>query len=539
MKSEFVSFRRFQMRLRIFVSLILILLLSEISFGEHLILVYPEPKVVNPDIKVVDFGDTPYMSVVDLAKAYKVQTYYSKETGKIVLFFPGEKIKISSTSTFVMIGSKMKHMPQPALIIDKDVFVPVYPFMSLLKELVIPTLQFTISNKGKKYTLEESQDGNIYSKSVSRISYRERFLEKKGIVNLTNIQYEEKKNGLSIKINTTKPFKDSDFSTFFRKDNWFYLTIYGGYCDSLTFSKINPTSSIERVEAITSGNSVQLSFKLKQQFTSSDIHYDLGMGKILLSLFLPLNKDIRKKIEEAKTTWIVDTIVLDPGHGGKDSGTPGRWSYKHEKDIVLDIALRLGKLLEKRKDLKVVYTRKKDVFIPLWKRTEIANKSGGKLFLSLHIDACKNKSVNGICLYLLSSGKSEDAIRVAEKENSVIQLEGSEDKKKYEGYDDISNILANMVHSINMQDSERFAEIMSKNLSKKVPQKNRGVKQANFYVLVGASMPKVLCEFGFNSNRAEARKLNSRKHRQLIAESLYESIIKFKEISDQSVARTN
>ncbi|RKY56679.1 MAG: hypothetical protein DRP89_00930 [Candidatus Neomarinimicrobiota bacterium] len=527
------------MRLRVFISLVIILVLSGLGFTEQLILVYPAPKVANFDIKVLNFGSTSYISVTDLAKAYKVRTYYRKETGKIVLFFPGDKIKVSSASTFVMVGSKMMHMPQPALLADKEIFVPVYPFMSLLKRSVIPILQFTISDKGKKYTFREYKDSSIFHRSMPRSSYRKEFPKKTGVINLTSIQYEEKKNGLSIKITTTQPFRDSDFSTFFRKGNWFYLTIYGGYCDSLALSKINPTASIERVEAITSGNSVQFSFKLRQQFISSDIHYDLSTGKILLSLFLPLNKEIKKKIEEAKTAWIVDTIVIDPGHGGKDPGTPGRWGYKHEKDIVLDIALRLGKLLEKRKDLKVVYTRKKDVFIPLWKRTEIANKSEGKLFLSLHVDACKNKSVNGICLYLLSSGKSKDAVRVAEKENSVIQLEGSEDKKKYEGYDDISNILANMVHSVNMKDSEKFAEIMSKNLSKKVSQKNRGVKQANFYVLVGASMPKVLCEFGFNSNRAEARKLNSRKHRQLIAESLYKSIIEFKEMSDRSVARSN
>ncbi len=539
MKGEFVSFRRIKMRLRVFILSVIILVLSGLGFTEQLILVYPAPKAANSDIKVLNFGNTPYMSVTDLAKSYKVRTYYRKETGKIVLFFPGEKIKVSAASTFVVIGSKMMHMPQPALLVDKEIFVPVYPFMSLLKESVIPTLQFTISDKGKEYTFREYKDSSIFSRSIPGSSYRKEFLKKTGVINLTGIQYKEKKNGLSIKITTTQPFRDSDFSTFFRKGNWFYLTIYGGYCDSLTLSKNNPTSSIERVEAITSGNSVQLCFKLRQQFISSDIHYDLSTGKILLSLFLPLNKEIKKKIEEAKTAWIIDTIVIDPGHGGKDPGTPGRWGYKHEKDIVLDIALKLGKLLEKRKDLKVVFTRKKDVFIPLWKRTEIANKSGGKLFLSLHVDACKDKSVNGICLYLLSSGESEDAVRAAERENSVIQLEGSEDKKKYEGYDDISNILANMVHSVNMQDSEKFAEIMSNSLSKKVPQLNRGVKQANFYVLVGASMPKVLCEFGFNSNRTEARKLNSRKHRQLIAESLYKSIIEFKEMSDRSIARSN
>jgi N-acetylmuramoyl-L-alanine amidase len=267
------------------------------------------------------------------------------------------------------------------------------------------------------------------------------------------------------------------------------------------------------------------------------VHYDLRNHDILLSLFLPLNRDIKRKIEEAKTAWIIDTIVLDPGHGGKDPGTPGRWGYMHEKDIVLDVALRVGRLLEKRNDIKVVYTRKTDEFIPLWKRAEIANKSGGKLFLSLHVNATpKISNAEGLEFYLLRPGRSEEAIKVAEAENSVIHLEDEADKLKYQGYDDITNILANMVHSTNMRDSETLASILSRNFTEIVTQKNRGVKQAGLYVLVGADMPKLLCELGYNTNKNEARKLNSSRHRQKMAEAIYKSILEFKEVSDKTIS---
>ena len=522
------------MRYRQLILLTLIFAFPKFSSADHIILSHRMIKAPDVEVKVAYLSETPYMSLNDLARAYKIRTYYRKESFKIVLYFSNMQIKASAGSSFLMFGSQMRHLSDVAIHADNEVFVPVFPFINLFEEMISPGLNFSIIEASTKYVFKDPFTGEIIPESATKgVSLR----LKGEKINLTEIQYEEKENGLAVEIATTQPFKDSDFASFFRGGNWFYLTIYGGKCDSVTLSAIDPTTSVRKVEAISRANSVQISFQLNRKFTSSDVHYDNRTGKILLSLFFPLNKDIKKKIEDAKTAWIIDTVVLDPGHGGKDPGTPRRWGSMHEKDIVLDIALRLGKLLEDRTDLKVVYTRKTDIFIPLWKRTEIANKSGGKLFLSIHVNAHKSKSANGIEFYLLRPGKSEDAIKVAERENSVIQLEGSEDKLKYHGYDDISNILANMVYSVNLKDSEKLAEIMSKNVSVMVPQKNRGVRQAAFYVLVGASMPNVFCELGYITNKAEARKLNSKRHRQLIAEALYKSVIGFKGISDQSVVK--
>lgn len=508
------------------------------GYAEQIVLINPPAVARGVNVKVTRIEGVPYFSIQDIAAAYNVRTYFRKETGKIVLYFPDTKIKLSAASSFMMFDEQMVQMTHPVLLIGKDLWAPVYSFMELLKVYAISDLQYTIVDGSVQYrpekyveTTSEAKADELYPVEIKR--------ETAGRIQLTDIRFEGKANGIIMMISTTGTFTDADLSYFFKGDNWFYLTVYGADCDSEKISKNHPFASIGRVDAISQANSVQISLKLLQKFTSSDVHYDKVSGQIIVSLFFPLNKDILKKIEEAKTAWKIDTIVLDAGHGGKDSGTPGRWGYDHEKDIALDIVLRLGRLLERRDDVKVVYTRDRDVFIPLWKRTEIANKSGGKLFLSFHINASPNRSsAEGIELYLLSQGeKSKDAVEVAQLENSVIQLEGAEDKEKYKGYDDFSYILANMVHSSYMQDSEKLSELVSENFMKMVNQKNRGVKQANFYVLIGASMPKVLLELGYNTNRKEAELLNRPRHRQMIAEALYKSIVKFKELSDKAVEK--
>jgi N-acetylmuramoyl-L-alanine amidase len=115
------------------------------------------------------------------------------------------------------------------------------------------------------------------------------------------------------------------------------------------------------------------------------------------------------RIEDVKNRWKLDKVVLDAGHGGKDPGTTSRFGAK-EKDIVLDITKRIGRLLETNTNIKVVYTREEDVFIPLRRRAEIANENNGKLFISIHANANNNRTIQGFETYFLSPGKSEDAV---------------------------------------------------------------------------------------------------------------------------------
>ncbi|MFA7710242.1 MAG: N-acetylmuramoyl-L-alanine amidase [Candidatus Neomarinimicrobiota bacterium] len=527
--------RNFTPTLKIFkfhIFILLLFLFQSVLLSQQLILQSPPPKP-NTNIQTINISDCAFFSLNDFARALGLRTYNNPETGKIVIFFPGKTVKVTVHSTFVMFDNRMTQMSQRAILVNRDdIFVPLYSFMDLLKQSILPDLQYYLADGEYKYKLSESSA----APAISRETYS---TTDRGFI--SDIQFAERGNGLTMKISTNKAFKNSDFSSFFRGDEWFYLTILGATCDSAMLSCLNPAPLVAVLEAIPIGNSVQIALKLKRKYEKASVYYDERTGKILVALNLPLNSATLKKIEEVKNTWIMDTIVIDAGHGGKDPGAPGSWGYKHEKDIVLDIALRLGRLLERRKDIKVVYTRKTDEFIPLWKRTRIANDVSGKLFISLHINALpksKRGSAEGIELYLQNPTiRTQESIEVARLENEVIQMETGEDKAKYKDYDNPSHILANLVFNTYLHDSEKFAEILSRHISNEVPQKNRGVKQANLFVLVGASMPNLLCELGYNDNRADAKKLSDPVHRQKIALALYKSIIEFKEYCDKSVAQ--
>ncbi|MBN2281351.1 MAG: N-acetylmuramoyl-L-alanine amidase [Candidatus Marinimicrobia bacterium] len=474
----------------------------------------------------MNFGETPYFSASRMAEEHEIRIYNRKETGKFVFYFPANQVKITANSSFIMIGRQMVHMVAPAIQAGEEIFVPVHSFSKILKDNIYSALQYSYA----------ADDSALVFAIPGHLQTSQTVTGSSEGVYLQSIDFEEKKNGTTIILQTNGNFGEDDFSSFFKDNNYFYFTIYKCRAEERRINDQNPTRSISSVKAYSNENSTQLVFHLTKNFNSADIFFNPGTRQIVISLFLPLNEEIKEKISSAKETWTIDTIVLDPGHGGMDPGTPSRWkNMMHEKDIVLDVVQRLGKLLEKETDLNVVYTRKTDVAVPLWKRTQIANDAKGKLFISIHVDGVDSKQAHGFSSWLLRPGRSEDAIKVAEKENAVIQMETAEDKKRYENYDNVTAILANLVHSSNMMESEVFAEILSKNVTQKVPQKNRGVKQAGLYVLVGADMPKVLIELGFNSNYEEAKKLNDRRHRQLLAETIFNSIVEFKIHCDKDI----
>ena len=167
--------------------------------------------------------------------------------------------------------------------------------------------------------------------------------------------------------------------------------------------------------------------------------------------------------------------------------------------------------MEKNTAIKVVYTRTEDVFVPLWERTKIANEVNGKIFVSIHVNANPNRKIKGFETYLLQSGKSEDAIEVASRENAVIKLE--EVRSQYKELTGENLIMATMAQSMFMKESEDLAAMIQIELDKNLDSPNRGVKQAGFYVLIGASMPNVLVETGYISNPSEERNLKKPGYR--------------------------
>ena len=214
----------------------------------------------------------------------------------------------------------------------------------------------------------------------------------------------------------------------------------------------------------------------------------------------------------------INRIVIDPGHGGHDSGTLGPGGIE-EKDVVLDVALRLGALLKQRLGADVIYTRDDDTFVPLETRTAIANKAQADLFISIHANSSPDPSVRGVETYYLNFTTSEDALEVAARENAVS--------------DQSIHQLADLVKKIALQDkiseSREFAADVDQSLYAGLEGgnpglKDRGVKKAPFVVLIGANMPSILAEISFLTNPDDAEELREPQYRERIAEALYRGV---------------
>jgi len=221
----------------------------------------------------------------------------------------------------------------------------------------------------------------------------------------------------------------------------------------------------------------------------------------------------------------LDTVVIDPGHGGKDPGAVAHGLY--EKDVVLDVARKLGDYIENRLDLEVAYTRTDDRFIALEERGHFANRVGGDLFISLHANAFQSSSVQGTETYFLGRSKTDAARRVMKQENSVVR-EYEENPDRYDEYDAEAFVKGELFLSASMQFSEEFAAIVQNQFKERVKRRSRGVHQAGFYVLWSASMPSVLVELGYLTNRQEARFLNSDRGQTYLASALFRAVRKYK-----------
>ena len=204
------------------------------------------------------------------------------------------------------------------------------------------------------------------------------------------------------------------------------------------------------------------------------------------------------------------TVVLDAGHGGKDPGAVGRFSQ--EKNLNLALTLEVGRLIKKQyPDVKIVYTRSTDVFIPLQERADIANKNNADLFISIHTNASESKASKGVETFILGNEKAEKNLDVAMRENAVMKLE-ADYKTTYQGFDPNSidsYIMFELMQNNFMDQSLQFATEVQKRFVGHLNRADRGVQQASFWVLLKTACPSILFEMGFISNPEEERYLNA------------------------------
>jgi N-acetylmuramoyl-L-alanine amidase len=218
----------------------------------------------------------------------------------------------------------------------------------------------------------------------------------------------------------------------------------------------------------------------------------------------------------------IGRIVIDPGHGGHDTGTIGPTGLM-EKDLCLDVALRLGKIIQQRlPGADVVYTRADDTFIPLEERTNIANQAKADLFISIHANSSRDHAARGIETYYLNMKGSAEAMEVAARENATAE----------QGVHELQDLVKKIAQTEKIDESKELAEDIQDSLAKRVQKssktvKDRGVRKAPFVVLIGADMPSILTEISFLSNPADEKLLKQPEQRQRVAEGLYQGVASY------------
>ena len=321
---------------------------------------------LSSELRVLSDAGPLYISTKDLAQSFTSKLYENSDRKKLVIYISGSKIKISGNSSYIIIDDEAYQMPLEAIVELDDIYIPAKYFFDILKRTILPGINFDT----KKELLE-----------IDVIRF-----------NITDIKIDVKSNGTIIRMPTKKTFFEGNISSFINKHGWYYLTIAGGVIDTVSINAATPRGVVRQIESDQIGKTAQVAFKLGTNVISHDLSQSRDPNEIIINLRTPLGK-LNDHIQDVKARWLLDTVVLDAGHGGKDPGAVGKYGTK-EKDVVLDITKRAGRLLEKS-GIKVVYTRDEDVFVPLLDRTKIANDANGKLFVSIHTNANKNRKVQG------------------------------------------------------------------------------------------------------------------------------------------------
>ena len=257
----------------------------------------------------------------------------------------------------------------------------------------------------------------------------------------------------------------------------------------------------------------------------------MNNAKLIIFLFVFVFSGNFIVAQENRTK--IRTIVIDPGHGGKDSGTMGTKRFKiYEKHVALAVSLKLGKYISDAfPEVEVIYTRDSDFFLELNERTEIANKANADLFISIHCDGFTNPKPSGASVFVMGMSKLKANMDVAMRENSAIYLEDNY-KKKYDGFDPKSPesyIVFSLMQNTYLNQSLKIAEQVETQFSTRANRKSRGVKQAPFYVISRTNMPSILIECGFLTNPKEEEFLHSEIGQDYIASAIFRAFRSYKE----------
>lgn len=459
-----------------------------------------------------------YCSLTDLLQSLDIRASETEEKGKLEFTVVPFNVKVAKGNPFLVVTDQKRQsvyqLPLGVVVASGSYFVPMKSFLRFFNNIHHPSITY---------------NGTLLLVGTAPVTPQ---------YEINSVILEPKSNGMLIRIPAPRPMKD--LVSWLRNDGWFYVTIPDARADTIAIDRTKPVGLVRKIVAIQSPMSVQLTFKLSGTISSTELIQNPVSNDIVITIRTKGGEErivektkqdaLRAGLEQQRIRWDLDAIVIDPGHGGKDWGAIGV-SGVREKDITLGVGLKLGRLIKKAmSDVRVIYTRSDDRFIELDRRGQIANEADGKLFISIHCNSLKRKPnpTRGFEVYLLRPGRTEEAIAIAERENAVIEMEEGYEKR-YQQLTEENFILVTMAQSAHVKSSEAFADIAQREMESRTGLTNRGVKQAGFYVLVGAAMPNVLVETAYLSNREDERFLKSESGQQKIADALYRAVKAYKE----------
>ncbi len=446
-----------------------------------------------------------YISLIDFAQSGNFGFYTNEDRRKTVLYAGRDKIKFTAANSFIVLNDRILQVLGEPVWREREIWIPADLLVSIFNENTAHVMQFDADKK----------IFSIGSKNV----------------NIASIQISAKSNGTLLHIYTTKQFDRKNIHLKL-VNNWLYVEIFNAKLDVNSINQKLQSGLVSEIRAVQFDNSASIAFKLRKKIVTRELALDPDSTDLLISLRTeePLvnRQSEKRKLDDQKNDWKIHTIVIDPGHGGKDPGAIG-YGRLYEKNIVLPVALKLGKEINKRlPGTKVVFTRKTDVFIPLYQRTKIANEHNGKLFISLHCNWNPNNKARGFETFFLSADKDSRARDVVLKENESINFESKKERKRYQG---VNFVLATMAQNAFIKHSQYLATVVQKAMTRKlssIEMKSRGVKQGAFWVMVGATMPNILVEMGFISNKHEARTLKRSATHTKLASAICDGVVKYK-----------
>jgi len=441
---------------------------------------------------------------------------------RINFYFPQCNLIVTTKNPYLILESKenmqeIVQLPTSTYLINNNIYVPLNYSLKTLEKALGTFINYKEPDLLTVEEFKKKEDSELKDNKTNKN------------FSITGLILDEKANGTLVRLRSEKriPSYTSSF-----KEGILYITLKNSSADVNKMNKSGGKGVIKEIKAKNVRNNLELQISVTKDYTANEVLNIDNSNDLMITIHNKIfsNKDSSNKNKEK---WDFDVIVIDAGHGGKDVGAIGINGVR-EKDINLGVSLKLGRLIETNmKDVKVVYTRSNDTFVELYKRGKIANEKGGKLFISIHCNSTPQRPTNasGFEVYLLRPGRTQEAIQIASRENGVIQYE--DNPKRYEKLTDENFILVSMAHSSYMKYSEKFSDLLDKQFGNNLNYGSRGIKQAGFYVLVGASMPSVLIETGFLTNRKDATYLNSDNGQSKIAESILNAIKNYRDYYQQ------